>query len=88
MPNARFRVVGRVQGVFFRAATCEQAQALNLSGQANNLADGSVEVVASGNAEALAKLERWLQHGPPAARVSSVFRTDCDEVAPPGFRIG
>ena len=48
MPAARFLVGGKVQGVFFRASTREQALRLGLSGRAVNLADGRVEVIACG----------------------------------------
>lgn len=81
MPCVRFIVSGRVQGVFFRASTRAQALALGITGYARNLADGSVEVVASGSPEALNELEAWLQHGPPSARVHSVTREampECD----------
>lgn len=67
-----FRVSGKVQGVSFRAATQQQAQALDLRGWVRNCEDGSVELVAGGGADHLAKLEVWLQQGPPAARVDSV----------------
>ena len=75
MARARFIVAGRVQGVFFRASTRAEALRLGLEGHARNLADGSVEVVASGSDAALDALERWLQRGPPAARVERVTRT-------------
>ncbi len=68
----RARVTGRVQGVFFRASTAERARALALRGHARNLPDGSVDVLAGGSEEALAELLRWLQHGPPMARVDRV----------------
>ena len=87
MLSVRFVVVGRVQGVFFRASTRTQAQQLGLSGYARNLADGSVEVVASGSAEALDALERWLHVGPPAARVTNVQRQAAERVTTPGFAI-
>jgi len=86
MPTARFIVTGHVQGVFYRASTREQATHLGLDGHARNLADGTVEVLASGSDEALATLQRWLQQGPPAAAVSSVRREDVALVVPPGFR--
>jgi acylphosphatase len=72
--NARLRMVvsGRVQGVFFRAAASAQARALGLVGHARNLDDGTVEIVAEGNRDALEALERWAHHGPPAARVEYV----------------
>jgi acylphosphatase len=71
---ARFLVSGRVQGVFFRASTREQAQRLGLRGHACNLADGRVEVVAEGDAQALDLLEAWLHQGPPLAQVERVER--------------
>ena len=74
MSGARFFVSGRVQGVWFRAATRERAQALQLRGYARNLADGGVEVVATGEDAALGELERWLWQGPPLAQVSGVKR--------------
>jgi acylphosphatase len=74
MPAAKFLISGRVQGVFYRASTREQALQLGLAGHAKNLADGRVEVLASGTAFALDALERWLRHGPPAAKVETVIR--------------
>lgn len=85
---ARFIVYGRVQGVFFRASTREQAQRLGLDGYAKNLADGSVEVLACGEDAALDALQRWLHVGSPAARVSRVERTLADIVPARGFGTG
>jgi acylphosphatase len=67
-----FLVSGRVQGVFFRAATEATARRLGVTGWVRNLADGSVELVACGEDEKLAELERWLWQGPPRARVEQV----------------
>lgn len=89
MSVARFLVSGRVQGVWFRAATRERALALQLQGYARNLADGGVEVVASGEAAALDALERWLWQGPPLAKVSGVTRQPLEAVpAFEGFSTG
>ena len=76
MPAARFLVSGKVQGVFFRASTREQALKLGLHGHAKNLPDGRVEVLAEGDASAIDALERWLHVGPPMAKVESVERGD------------
>ena len=76
MPAARFLVGGKVQGVFFRASTREQALKLGLRGYAKNLPDGRVEVLAEGDASSLDALERWLHVGPPMARVETVERGD------------
>ncbi|HET8943041.1 MAG TPA: acylphosphatase [Rudaea sp.] len=88
MSCVRFIVSGRVQGVFFRASTREQAQRLKLRGYAKNLSDGCVEVLASGDATAIDLLEHWLQHGPPSARVDNVSRACVDESPVAGFHIG
>ena len=88
MPCARFIVSGRVQGVFFRASTRSEAVRLGLNGYARNVADGSVEVLACGDAAALDELQRWLRKGPPAARVESVERSSAEEVALEGFATG
>jgi len=86
---ARFVVSGKVQGVFFRASTREQAERLQLRGHARNLDDGRVEVLAAGSAEAIDVLGRWLHHGPPHARVDGVERTFADPAdAGTGFSTG
>jgi acylphosphatase len=68
----RCRVEGIVQGVGFRYFTQQQAVKLGITGYAQNLPDGSVEVAMEGTPEALAKLVTWLQHGPVTATVTSV----------------
>ena len=83
----RYQVSGRVQGVFYRASTEEQALRLGLTGWVRNCTNGDVELVACGSAQQLDALERWLWQGPPAARVTAVRRSD---VSPPdcnGFEI-
>lgn len=67
-----YRVRGVVQGVGFRAATRDRARALELAGHVRNRADGDVELVAQGPAEALDELGRWLADGPAMARVDDV----------------
>jgi acylphosphatase len=68
----RCLVSGRVQGVFFRAATRQRARELGLTGYARNLADGRVEVLAVGPAVAVQQLCEWLWIGPPSAKVTGV----------------
>jgi len=59
-------------------------------GDARNLADGSVEVLAAGDNAAIDALQRWLQRGPPLARVDEVARFDANAaaVAGAGFTTG
>jgi acylphosphatase len=68
----RMIVSGRVQGVFFRAATAEQARALGIVGYARNRDDGTVEIVAEGDRKALEKLAAFARRGPTSARVEDV----------------
>jgi acylphosphatase len=82
-------VSGRVQGVWFRASTREQAERLGIRGYANNRPDGRVEVLACGEQAAVDRLRDWLWQGPPNAYVTDVR---CDTVAAPkaltGFGTG
>ena len=84
----RWLISGRVQGVFFRASTSRQAEALGLTGHARNLDDGRVEVVAAGSPAALDELARWLATGPPAARVDAVQSADPPTSLPDRFTTG
>ncbi|MBA3582587.1 MAG: acylphosphatase [Gammaproteobacteria bacterium] len=68
----RFKVTGRVQGVFYRASTREQAVLLGVTGWVRNLAEGSVELLACGDAQQLAALEQWLWQGPELAQVHDI----------------
>ncbi len=85
----RARVFGRVQGVYFRASAAARAAELDVAGQARNLPDGSVEVLAVGAAAAVESLLSWLSHGPPLARVDRVEVEELPLAAAPresGFR--
>ena len=85
----RYFISGRVQGVFYRASTREQALRLGITGYAKNLADGRVEVVAYGARESLAELQAWLWRGPMAAEVREVQVSTLDSysVPPSGFSV-
>lgn len=83
----RCRVGGRVQGVFFRASTREQAMRLGVSGYARNLADGRVEVMACGEPAAVAQLRDWLRMGPPMAAVTGVACEPLDYQPMTGFAV-
>lgn len=66
------RVSGRVQGVWFRGWTQEQAVALGLAGWVRNEADGSVAALISGPEDAVERMLGALHDGPLAARVDRV----------------
>ena len=81
----RLRVTGRVQGVWFRAWTVEQASALRLDGWVRNRTDGSVEILAAGPSEAVDRLFALCKHGPRNARVADVESNPAEDPGPTGF---
>jgi acylphosphatase len=84
----RCRVEGQVQGVFYRASTQEQANKYNLTGYARNLLDGSVEVLACGEPQAVEALCDWLWRGPLHAGVKKVVCTEIQQTPPERFSTG
>jgi acylphosphatase len=83
-----FRIEGRVQGVWFRESTRREAEPLGITGYARNMPDGSVEVLACGEPQALDQLEAWLKHGPRMARVDRVASAGSDTECPNTFTTG
>ncbi|TCO78474.1 acylphosphatase [Chromatocurvus halotolerans] len=82
-----YRVTGKVQGVSYRASTRRRAEELELSGWVRNCPDGSVELQATGSAQALQQLEDWLWQGPKHARVKAVTSGPVSFEAFPGFEV-
>jgi acylphosphatase len=71
-------VHGRVQGVFFRDSTREQARRLGLTGWVRNTAAGSVETEFQGGAEQVAAMLDWLSTGSPMSLVTAVVHREVD----------
>jgi acylphosphatase len=69
-------VGGRVQGVYYRATAQRRAQQLGIGGYARNLPDGSVEVLACGEEQAVQSFLSWLWIGSSASKVTSVEVSD------------
>lgn len=82
---ATLRVEGRVQGVGFRWWAVGVAQRLGLCGWARNRSDGSVEILAIGEPDAISALERAAGEGPDAAHVTMVRRTPAEDDGSQGF---
>jgi len=78
-------VLGRVQGVWFRAWTTEQATRLGLAGWVRNRHDGTVEAVVSGADDQVDRMITLLGQGPPLAQVLGVQATPCDALQKSGF---
>ena len=65
-------ISGRVQGVWFRSYTQEEARRLGVKGWVRNLPDGRVEAVFEGDEDAVSAMVRWCHIGSPSARVTGV----------------
>ncbi|ASK33736.1 acylphosphatase [Alloalcanivorax mobilis] len=76
------RVLGHVQGVYYRASTREQARLLAVAGEVRNLSDGGVQAWLEGEEEAVTALLKWMRQGPRRARVEELI---VNQRAPRGF---
>jgi acylphosphatase len=67
-------ITGHVQGVGFRYFCHQQAGHFGITGYARNLPDGTVEVEAQGDANAIEQFVHAVSHGPHNAKVTNVER--------------
>ncbi len=86
--RAHLFVSGRVQGVWYRGSTKQQADTLGLTGWVRNCKSGQVEIIVEGAAVAIDKLISWCRTGPSMARVTDI-RIDFDDYRGEfaGFRV-
>ena len=68
----RLAIEGRVQGVGYRDAMVEAAQAAGVTGTVRNADDGRVLAHVQGSGEAVATVIAWASRGPRHARVARV----------------
>jgi acylphosphatase len=85
--TVRVLIAGRVQNVWFRGWTEQQATMFGLDGWVRNLRDGKVEALFSGSAEAIASMLDACNEGPSAANVSSVERFAAEPPVADGFSV-
>jgi acylphosphatase len=83
----RVIVRGRVQGVYYRAATVEAAGGCGVAGWVRNRRDGTVEALIEGDADAVARLIEWCRRGPPAAQVTAIDIIEVEVTGAADFRI-
>lgn len=79
-------ITGRVQSVWFRGWTVQEARRLGLNGWVRNLLDGSVEAVFAGPEPIVRAMIELCWQGPPYAKVDAIEETPFDGVIEPGFR--
>lgn len=79
------RITGRVQGVWYRQWTVQEARRRSLDGWVRNRADGSVEALIAGPETEVEALIRLCGKGPPAAAVEQVETVEAEDPGPVGF---
>jgi len=86
MVTRQIRVSGRVQGVGYRDALCEQAERLGVRGWVRNRTDGTVEALLQGSDDSVKRLIDWARRGAPGARVAGLEESEASGAdLVPGF---
>ena len=83
----KVRIFGRVQGVFFRQWTINQARALGVAGWVRNAPDGTVEAHVEGDEDAVAKIIEGMRRGPSQARVEDLSAATIEPEGISGFSV-
>ena len=83
--TVHLRIEGRVQGVWYRGWTVDEAATRGLGGWVRNRMDGSVEAVFSGPAADVEEMVEACRRGPPAARVDRLTASPAEAPEKPGF---
>jgi acylphosphatase len=83
MPTVHLLIKGRVQGIFYRATARKIANELGITGWARNTSEGDVELMATGNQQAMDRFIAWCRRGPELAAVTDVI---ISKMAPAEFK--
>ncbi|MBW2621909.1 MAG: acylphosphatase [Deltaproteobacteria bacterium] len=70
--RAHLIISGRVQGVYYRYSTQQEAKRLGLTGWVRNLPNGNVEAVVEGDEATVGRMIEWCRQGPAGAVVSKI----------------
>lgn len=82
------RIMGQVQGVYFRSSIADRARTFGVGGYARNLADGTVDAVFEGPEESVEELVAFCRQGPAHARVHAMHVEPQRPVGTRGFEVG
>ena len=85
MTTVRLIITGRVQGVGYRIWAERAALSLDIRGWVRNRRDGSVELLATGDEDAISRLIEACRDGPPAAVVADVAASGAEDDGAAGF---
>ena len=82
----RYKIIGVVQGVFYRRSVFEAVELRfpDIAGHVKNMPDGSVEVLGIGSVDDLNKLQACLYTGSPVSRVDKIEVEKLEDI-PTGY---
>ena len=87
MKSYRFKVSGKVQGVFYRKNVYNNSLAKDFSGYVKNLPDGSVEACVTCSEKDIDTFIDILKKGSPKSIVEDIKKLPCDEIFSGYFEI-
>jgi acylphosphatase len=87
MKTVRLLIAGKVQGVGYRGWAARVAVSLGLRGWLRNRADGTVELLATGEEDAVAAMTEACRRGPSDARVDSIDILKAEDPGSTGFTV-
>lgn len=87
MTTIHLIILGKVQGVFYRATAKKTAISLGLKGWVKNTPEGSVEAMVYGEDAAVELFTSWCKKGPDNAVVEEVIITEMPGITFDGFEI-
>jgi acylphosphatase len=87
MKHLNLTIIGRVQGVFFRARAKQKADELGLAGWVRNSSDGSVRAEIEGEDDAVNSFVAWCREGSGSAAVERVHAEEGSVKGLEGFEI-
>jgi acylphosphatase len=85
LTSLRLRVEGFVQAVGYRNFIIEEANRLGLDGWVRNRADGTVEILASGETKSIEALVAASMRGPAGSKIKNVELHNAEPPAEKGF---
>ena len=87
MKNYKFKINGKVQGVYYRACVQKSAFDSGYSGYVKNMSDGSVEAGVTCDESKIDNFINILEQGSTYSNVTSIEPLSCDELFSGGFEV-
>ena len=87
MKNYKFKITGKVQGVYYRANVQKKALDAGYSGYVKNMPDGSVEAGVTCHSSKVEYFTNLLKQGSQYSEVNAVEMQECNELFAESFEV-